>query len=128
MVNKPKKPAPPLKPKPGARVAKPSAAAKKRAQPKTTPARKPPMTVRASVQRDIDALAKRDAKIATSGLAALALSLAREMDAKNSATSKSMCARALSETLEKLEALAPPEETADALDELASKRAKRLSA
>jgi hypothetical protein len=47
------------------------------------------------------------------------------MDAKNSATSKSMCARALSETLEKLEALAPPEQLPDELDDLARRRAER---
>jgi hypothetical protein len=85
----------------------------------------PDMSVVASVQRDIEALAKREARLGSSGLAALALALAREMDAKNSATSKSMCARALAETLERLEALAPVEEISDALDDLAARRTKR---
>jgi hypothetical protein len=83
------------------------------------------MSVAAAVQRDIEALAKRDPKLASSGLAALALSLAGEMDAKNSATSKSMCARALAETLEKLEAMAPPAPAADQVDQLAEQRAAR---
>lgn len=83
------------------------------------------MSVEASVRRDIEALAKREPKIASSGRAALALELAREMDAKNSATSKSMCARALEETLERLESMVPPEAKVDAVDQLAAKRAAR---
>lgn len=86
------------------------------------------MTVVAAVKRDIDALAKRDPKLATSGLAALALSLAKEMDAKNSATSKSMCARALAETLASLEELAPAAPMKDAVDEIAARRDKRKTA
>jgi hypothetical protein len=86
------------------------------------------MTVRAAVQRDLDGLAKRDPKLAQSGLAASALALATEMDAGNSATSKSMCARALVETLEKLESMAPAAPTADAIDQLAAKREKRKAA
>lgn len=86
------------------------------------------MTVVAAVRRDIDALAKRDRRLASSGLAALALSLAKEMDAKNSATSKSMCARALAETLASLEALAPAAPIKDAVDEIAARRDKRKTA
>ena len=102
-----------------------------KATPKRAAAKKPvalPMTVVASVKRDIEAIAERDPKLATSGLAALALSLAREMDAKNSATSKSMCARALAETLERLAELAPPAPAQDGVDQLAAKRNARLSA
>lgn len=81
------------------------------------------MTVAAATQRDIDKLAERDSSIATCGLAALALALAREMDEDNSATSKSMCARALAETLDRLQAMAPAEEAADFIDELNARRA-----
>lgn len=45
----------------------------------------------------------------------------------NSATSKSMCAKALLETLDTLRELSPPAEEGDALDELASRRAVRLA-
>lgn len=84
--------------------------------------------VEAAVGRDIRDLAKRDQKLAKSGLAASAIALAREIDIpKNSATSKSMCARALAETLERLRALAPPAEEADGIDDLASRRTKRIA-
>lgn len=56
---------------------------------------------------------------------ASALALARELDAKNSATSKSMCARALREAMDRLRELAPPKPAADRLDEIAGQRAKR---
>lgn len=63
-----------------------------------------------------------------SALGAVALALAREVDAAgNSATSKSMCARALVETLDRLRGLVPAEESADGLDELASRRAARVA-
>jgi hypothetical protein len=91
--------------------------------------RRPSLTVRAAVQNDLDDLAKRAPDLATSALAASALALAREIDKpKNSATSKSMCAKALLDVLETLRDLAPPEEEADQLDDLSSRRAARLAA
>lgn len=52
--------------------------------------------------------------------------MAVEMDdAKNSATSKSMCAARLNETMEALRAMCPPEQKHDALDEIAARRDKR---
>jgi hypothetical protein len=61
-----------------------------------------------------------------SALAATALALAAELDnPNNSATSKSMCARALTETMDRLRELAPPVKEADKLDELNGRRAKR---
>lgn len=86
------------------------------------------LSVTAAVKRDLEALAKRDAKLAQSGLAATALALARELDDDNSATSKSMCARALSETLVLLNELAPPEQVLDGIDDLEKARSKRRSA
>jgi broad specificity phosphatase PhoE len=62
----------------------------------------------------------------TSSHAATALALAAEIDsAGNSATSKSMCAKVLLETLAKLRELSPPAVAADKLDDLAAKRQKR---
>jgi hypothetical protein len=81
----------------------------------------------AAVRADLRELAKRDASVAKSTEAATALALAAELDAKNSATSKSMCARALTETMEKLRAMVPPAETSDALDDLTARRAKRFA-
>jgi hypothetical protein len=50
------------------------------------------------------------------------------MDASgNSATSKSMCAKALQDTLRELRELAPAARKEDAIDQLAKQRAKRRS-
>ena len=83
------------------------------------------VTVVDAVTRDLAALAKRAPELAESAEAATALALARELDDNNSATSKSMCARALTETMAALRAMAPPVETTDALDQLAAARSKR---
>lgn len=83
------------------------------------------LTVVDAVVRDLDEIAQTDAKLAGSALAASALALAREMDSPNSATSKSMCARALLETLDRLRDLAPTEHEEDAIDELRSRRERR---
>lgn len=80
-----------------------------------------------AVERDLRALALLDAALAESALAAAALALARELDnPRNSATSKSMCARALTETLDRLRELAPEESKEDRLDELTARRAERI--
>lgn len=100
---------------------KPAAPRKRAAKRPAAPER---VTVEAAVEFD---LKKLPAELAGGALAASALALAREIDhAGNSATSKSMCARALTETLEKLRALAPAEKEADKLDDLARRRAFRL--
>lgn len=107
------------------RAPKRKAAPKKPARRRKSPA-KPKLTTVAAVQSDLDAIGKLDADLAKSGLAAAALQLAREMDnSKNSATSKSMCARALRDTLADLRALAPTKKENDQLAELRAKRAKR---
>lgn len=86
------------------------------------------MSVAAAVQRDLDAIAERDADLAASGLAASALALAARMDdSGNSATSIAACARALAEHLAALRALMPPVAESDAVDELASARAARVA-
>ena len=93
------------------------------------PPRKPPETsVAAAVERDLKDIAKRDAALAKSTLAMSALRMAREMDsAGNSATSKSMCARELRDTLDRLLELAPKEERGDGLDDLSARRERRLA-
>lgn len=80
-------------------------------------------SVVAAVERDLIALGP---ELADSSLAAAALALAKEIDSSgNSATSKSMCARALLETMDRLRALAPPQEAADKLDDLKQRRETR---
>jgi hypothetical protein len=77
------------------------------------------------VARDIERL---DAHLAESALAATALALAVELDREGvSATAKSMCARALTEVMTRLRELQPPEPAEDAVDELASRRQRRLA-
>jgi len=84
-----------------------------------------PTSVVAAVTADLEELGERDPKLARSAHAASALALARELDDDNSATSKSMCARALSETMDRLRELAPPEQTKDVVDEVGEARKKR---
>jgi hypothetical protein len=86
-------------------------------------------SVAEAVQRDIEAIRRRDADLADSALAASALALACEIDAEgNSATSKSMCARELRDTLDRLRELAPKTKTKDRVDDLSDRRAKRRGA
>ena len=84
-------------------------------------------SVSGAVSRDLARVRRRDAEVAGSALAAAALVLAGELDDPgNSATSKSMCARALKETMDRLWELLPPVEEADRLDDLTSRRQTRL--
>ena len=84
------------------------------------------MSVVEAVSRDLEAIRGRDEALAESGLAASALALAWSIDDPDtSATARSMCARELRDTLDRLRALAPPAQKADGLDELRGKRAKR---
>lgn len=95
--------------------------AKKRRSPKK-------LLVVDAVRRDLARLAKLDPSLANNTLAATALALARDLDDPgNSATSHSMCAKALAETMGSLYALAPEGPKGDRLDELSSRRAARLA-
>jgi FKBP-type peptidyl-prolyl cis-trans isomerase (trigger factor) len=86
------------------------------------------MSVVEAVERDLDDIRLRDPGLADSTLAALALALAGEIDAEgNSATSKSMNAHQLRDTIVKLRELAPPEKVKDEIDELRRQRAERRS-
>ena len=85
------------------------------------------MSVVKAVKKDLAAIRKRDAALADSALAATALALAGELDDDNSATSKSMCARALVDVLEQLRGLTPKAQEGDMLDDLAARRAARIA-
>ena len=77
-----------------------------------------------AVERDLAALG---GDLAFSGLALTAKALAREIDEPgNSATSKSMCAARLGETLDRLRELAPPVREANKVDELRARRDARV--
>lgn len=85
--------------------------------------KKVPLSVVSAVERDLKALG---GGLAESSLAAAAFALARELDcAENSATSKSMCARALRETMDRLQELAPPKAERDRIDEVSDRRERR---
>lgn len=84
------------------------------------------VTVVASVERDLARIAKRDPDLAESSLAAAALVLAERMDDQiSSPTAVSNCARALTEILDRIRALVPPQAERDGVDEIADARAKR---
>jgi hypothetical protein len=79
-----------------------------------------------AVERD---LARLGGDLADSAEAAGALEMARQLDdPSNSATSKSMCQKALMDAMEKLRALAPPRKESDGVDDLATRRAERRAA
>jgi hypothetical protein len=93
---------------------------------KRKPAKSKPLKASDGVQRDLDAIAKLDKSLANSGLAASALALARDIDDQgNSATSRSMCARSLIETLDRLWEMAPEKKEKDRVDDLSTQRDKR---
>jgi hypothetical protein len=82
--------------------------------------------VEKATKADIALIAATDPRLAASGLAATALALSRELDApSNSATSKSMCAKALMDALDQLRTLTPAEEDHDKVDDLAKQREAR---
>jgi hypothetical protein len=81
-----------------------------------------------ATKRDLAEIRKRDEGLADSALAASALALAAELDdATNSATSKSMCARALYDALDRLRELTPPDTERDGVDEVRQQRERRLA-
>lgn len=78
-----------------------------------------------AVERDLAALGD----LKDSAEAWAARRLAEQLDAPaNSATSKSMCARALGELMDRLRSLAPEEAVEDGIDQLAARREKRRGA
>jgi hypothetical protein len=84
------------------------------------------VSVVAAVERD---LAKLPADLRDSALAATALVMAKQLDyERTSPTARSMCARVLLDTLDRLRELAPEDTKKDKLDDLAGRRAARLAA
>lgn len=87
------------------------------------------MSVEEQVRADLAVMRGHAPDVADSALAASALLLASLMDDPgNSATSKSMCARALHDALAQLRELAPPVQKTDGIDELKRERDKRRAA
>lgn len=81
------------------------------------------MAAVAATQRDLAEIAKTRPALAESALAAVALAMACELDSgRNSATSKSMCARALAEVMRELRELAPAKREESPLDEIRARR------
>lgn len=79
-----------------------------------------------AAERDVEAVRERDSALADSALAAAAVALAREIEHPyNSATSKSMCAREMRDTLDRLRELAPPRRERDGIDAIADELAAR---
>lgn len=92
----------------------------------------PPLgeTVVAAVRRDLEALSHlsdEGKSLATGALAMSAIALAKSIDHdRTSPTARSMCARALTETLEKLRGMVPDEsQEGDGIDDLAERRQQR---
>jgi hypothetical protein len=83
-------------------------------------------SVKAGVENDLAAIAKRWPGVWRTALAAQAVELAKQLDSpENSATSKSMCARSLTETMDRINELAPEERKGDRLDDIKGKRARK---
>lgn len=81
------------------------------------------MTVVEAVEAELEKFG-----VTASALGAMALSLARELDVPgNSATSKSMCAKALVDVLREIRALAPPPELEDEIERARQRRSTRLA-
>jgi len=80
-----------------------------------------------AVTRDLERIAVVAPELAQGAEAFTALALAAEIDGNNSATSKSMCAKALADLMSELRALTPEQEAGDSVDNLAARRAARLA-
>jgi len=104
------------------------------------------MSVVEAVTRDLELIRRSAPELADSAMAATALAMARELDDvlaeqecescghvqswtphPNSATSKSMCAKALLEVMQQLRQLAPPAKKETDLDKVRARRAARRS-
>ena len=87
------------------------------------------MSAVAAVEKDLDLIRKRDPDLAESALAAAALQMAQELDSfENKGHAKSMCAKELRDTMDRIRDLAPKQKRKDQVDQLAEQRARRRSA
>lgn len=81
-----------------------------------------------AVERDLAGIRERDADVADSATAAAAMRMAIELEHPyNSATSKSMCAKAMIEAMRELRDLVPPVEKKGELHAIKDARAARLA-
>lgn len=95
-------------------------------------ARQPSMKVENALRRELASLRGVDRAASESAIAADALALARRIDdPETSASAVASCSRALAKVLSELRLLgmpqAPPAETGDRVDELASRRKARVA-
>jgi CRP-like cAMP-binding protein len=86
------------------------------------------LTVEQAVTANLERIAERDERLAQSPLAAMALELARQLDADRSATSKALVSKELRELLASLEVLAPAEKPKDGIDDLNERRRRKSRA
>lgn len=85
-----------------------------------------PLVVLEGVLADLAKVAGRDPVLAAGALAGLAVAMAMEVENPfNSATSKSMCANTLRETMASIREQLPAEQEKDEIDELRERRQRR---
>lgn len=79
-----------------------------------------------STRGDLAWVAKRDKRLAESGMAAAALALAARIDdAGTHPTAVANCARELRDTMAAIRVLLPPEKVRDGVDDLQRRRSSR---
>jgi hypothetical protein len=83
------------------------------------------MTNVAATKRELAEIAERDPDLASSSLAAAALTMARGMDSSTSVAQKSLAAKELANLMGRLQELAPKAKRKDRVDDLTARRAER---
>ena len=83
------------------------------------------MTSEEATAAEIALIAKREPSLAGGPLAASALEMARGLDSGASLAQKTLAAKELRETMDRLRELAPAEKKKDRVDELKERRTKR---
>lgn len=87
-----------------------------------------PRRVVGAAEGEVEKIREVDATLAESSLAATAIALAFQIESPgNSATSKSMCARELRDTMDRLRELMPESREADGVDDLTARREARIA-
>lgn len=87
------------------------------------------MSVRESIEREIDEIRRLDPRLADGPYAEMALALADEMDGdRNKGMTKATVGTELRQTLNRLYELIPEDQEKDAVDELRTRREQRRSA
>ena len=83
------------------------------------------MTSEEAAEREIALIAEREPLLAAGPLAASALEMARGLDSNASLAQKTLAAKELRETMDRLRELAPAEKAKDRVDDLRERRDKR---